>query len=301
MTEPEPSPAASPVLLSFGHGYVAGRLAGPLQTAGWRVIGTRRDRATADALVACGVEGQVFPGTPPEALLARATHVLSSVPPQAGDDPVLAAAGQAIAQARHLRWVGYLSTTGVYGDHGGGWVDEDTPCTPQNPRARARATAEAAWREVCDCAGVPLHVFRLPGIYGPGRSPFAALRAGTARRVVKPGQVFSRVHADDIAAGLFASMQRPDAGGAVYNLADDCPAPPQDVVAEAARLLGLTAPPEEAFDQAALSPMAAEFYAECKRVRNTRARARLGWAPRYPDYRAGLAAILAEEEGRGGR
>jgi nucleoside-diphosphate-sugar epimerase len=298
MTQPAPYPGPAPVLLSLGHGYVAGRLAVPLLAAGWQVIGTRRDPAAARALRATGVEGAVWPGTPSETLLARATHVLTSVPPQGGADPVVAAAGGAIAQARHLRWVGYLSTTGVYGDHSGGWVDEDTPCAPQNPRARARVAAEAAWREICDRAGVPLHVFRLPGIYGPGRSPFAALRSGTARRIVKPGQVFSRIHADDIAAALIASMQRPDAGGAVYNLADGCPAPPQDVVAEAARLIGLLPPSEERIEDAALSPMAAEFYAECKRVRSDRLRERLGWVPRYPDYRAGLAACLAEEQGK---
>ena len=281
------------VLLSIGHGYVSQRLAAVLRAVGWRVIATSRDPDAAAAFADAGVEGRVFPGAPLDDALDAATHVLSSVPPRDGADPVLSAAGEAVAGSRHLRWVGYLSTTGVYGDHAGGWVDEDTPTDPGNPRARARVAAEAAWRATCDRAGLDLHVFRLAGIYGPGRSALNALRAGTARRIVKPGQVFSRIHVDDIASALFASMQRPDPGGAVYNLADDLPASPQDVVAEAARLLGITPPPEVPIEAAALSPMAAEFYAECKRVCNARIKARLGWRPAYPDYRDGLAAILA--------
>ena len=195
------------------------------------------------------------------------------------------------AAAPRLAWAGYLSTTGVYGDHGGGWVDEDTPPAPSTARGEARVRAEAEWRAV---PNLPLHVFRLAGIYGPGRGPFAKLRAGTARRVVKPGQVFSRIHVDDVALVLRASIDRPQPG-AVYNVCDDDPAPPEDVIAHAARLLGLPPPPAVAFADAELSPMARSFYAESKRVSNRRIKEELGVALRHPDYRSGLAATLRAE------
>lgn len=230
--------------------------------------------------------------------LSRATHLLSSIAPQDGRDPVLARTRDAIASAApHLRWAGYLSTTGVYGDHAGGWVDEDTPVTPATARGRARATAEAEWQALAKEAGLPLHIFRLAGIYGPGRGPFDRLRDGTARRIVKPGQVFSRIHVEDIATVLAASIARPDPG-AVYNVCDDEPAAPQDVTAFAASLIGLPPPPEEPFDPAGLSPMAASFYAESKRVRNDRMKRDLGVRLAYPSYREGLRAVLvADSEG----
>ena len=193
---------------------------------------------------------------------------------------------------------GYLSTTGVYGDHGGGWVDEGAALTPATERGRARVAAEAEWAALADRTGAALHVFRLAGIYGPGRGPFAKVRAGTARRIVKPGQVFSRIHVDDIAAVLLASIDRPaDAadGGRVYNVCDDDPAPPQDVLAHAAHLLGLPPPPAVDFAEADLSPMARSFYAESKRVRNDRIKAELDVRLRHPTYRDGLAALLAQE------
>ncbi|MFK7751450.1 MAG: SDR family NAD(P)-dependent oxidoreductase, partial [Sedimentitalea sp.] len=183
------------------------------------------------------------------------------------------------------------STTGVYGDHGGGWVDETTPLTPSTRRGKWRVVAEADWQSIPD---LPLHIFRLAGIYGPGRGPFAKVRAGTARRVIKPGQVFSRIHVDDIAQVLAASIARPNPG-AIYNLCDNDPAPPQDVIAHAATLLGLPLPPEVDFDTADMTPMARSFYAESKRVRNDRIKTELGVTLRHPDYRAGLAALLAEE------
>lgn len=284
-----------PVLLSLGHGYSARALAARLLPRGWQVIGTTRSAGKAEALAAEGVEPLIWPGEDAGPALERATHLLSSVAPGEAGDPVLATLGPEIgAAARHLQWVGYLSTTGVYGDHRGGWVDETTPLAPSTSRGMARVAAEAAWQALAGRAGLPLHIFRLAGIYGPGRGPFEKLRAGTARRIVKPGQVFSRIHVEDIAQALEASIARPDPG-AVYNLCDDDPAPPEEVLAHAAALLGLPVPPEVPFEEAELSPMAASFYAESKRVRNERIKAGLGIRLRYPDYRSGLAAILRAE------
>jgi len=281
----------------MGHGYSARALAGLLRPQGWRFIATTRDAVRADALRAEGVEAVVWPGTPLAPALARATHLLTSVAPDAGGDPVLRVEGEAIAAAGHLRWVGYLSTTGVYGDHGGGWVDEETPVAPTGSRGAARVAAEDAWRDVCARAGVPLHIYRLAGIYGPGRGPFDRIRAGQAQRVIKPGQVFSRIHVDDIAAALAAGMDRPGRGVRVFNLCDDEPAPPQDVTAFASGLIGLPPPPEVDFATAPLSPMAREFYRDSKRVRNDRIKAELGLVLRHPDYRSGLRAVLAAETG----
>lgn len=280
------------VLLSLGHGYSARALARLLAPQGWRIIGTTRSADKAEHLRAEGVAPLIWPGADLRPALAQATHLLSSVGPDAQGDPVLRAAGEAIAEAApHLAWVGYLSTTGVYGDHQGRWVDESTPPAPAKGRSARRLEAEHAWAAV---PGLPLHVFRLSGIYGPGRSAVDRLRAGTARRIVKKGQVFSRIHVDDIAQTLAASIAQPDAG-AVCNLADDLPAPPEDVIEHAARLLGVPVPPAVPFEEAELSPMAASFYAESKRVRNDRIKESLGVRLRHPDYRAGLAAILAAE------
>lgn len=281
--------APLPTLLSFGHGYSARALA-PL-LAGWRIVGTTRAAETARALEAEGVEARIFPGDDLGPDIAAATHLLSSVAPDERGDPVLRDWGEAIAEAApRLAWAGYLSTTGVYGDHGGGWVDEDTPLAPATRRGAMRVEAEAAWRAV---PGLPLHVFRLAGIYGPGRGPFEKVRRGAARRVIKPGQVFSRVHVEDIARALRLSIERPRPG-AVYNLCDDDPAPPQEVLAFAAELLGLPPPPEVPFEEADLSPMARSFYAESKRVRNDRIKA-LGLRLAHPDYRSGLRAVLEAE------
>lgn len=282
-------------LLSFGHGYSARALAQTLRARGWRIIGTTRKPEKADALRAEGVEPLLWPAADLARPLGAATHILISAGPDAAGDPVLNAAGKAIGEAApHIRWAGYLSTTGVYGDHGGGWVDEDTPLTPSTQRGRLRVRAEAGWQALAEASGLPLHIFRLAGIYGPGRGPFAKVRAGSARRIVKPGQVFSRIHVEDIAQVLAASIARPDPG-AVYNLCDDDPAPPQDVIAHAAELLGLPLPPEIAFDEAEMTAMARSFYAESKRVRNDRIKDELGVTLAYPTYREGLAALLQAE------
>ncbi|OOY13721.1 NAD(P)-dependent oxidoreductase [Thioclava marina] len=278
-----------PTLLSIGHGYSARALSALLLARGWRVIGTTRSPEKAEALRAEGVEPLIWEGGPLP--LDEASHLLTSVAPGAEGDPVLAAQHEAIAAAQHLEWVGYLSTVGVYGDHAGGWVDEATPLTPSTRRGRARVEAEAAWRALAAAHDLPLHIFRLAGIYGPGRGPFEKVRQGTARRIVKEGQVFSRIHVEDIAQVLLASIEHPDPG-AVYNVCDDDPVPPQDVIGFAAELLGLPLPPEVAFEQADLSPMARSFYAESKRVRNDKIKRDLGVTLHYPDYRSGLRAML---------
>lgn len=277
-------------LLSFGHGYSARALAADL-SEDWRVIGTTRDAAKAAAdptLVQ-------WPGADLSETLQQATHILLSIAPVAGDDatngdPVFRMLGPQIEAAPNLQWVGYLSTTGVYGDHQGGWVEEGTPLTPATKRGQLRVLAETQWQSL----DLPLHIFRLAGIYGPGRGPFAKVRAGTARRIIKPDQVFSRTHVADIAQVLAASVARPNPG-AIYNVCDDDPAPPQDVIAHAADLLNLPIPPDIPFEQADFTPMAASFYAESKRVRNDRIKDELGVALRYPTYREGLAALLREE------
>lgn len=278
----------TPTLLSLGHGYSASALARLLLPQGWRIIGTTRSPDRAAALRAEGVEPLLWPADL-TAFLPQVTHLLASAAPDAQGDPFLATHGAALAAAR-LHWAGYLSTTGVYGDHHGGWVDEDTPLTPTTDRGRQRVLAEAQWR----ATGLPLHIFRLAGIYGPGRGPFEKVRDGTARRIVKPGQVFSRIHVDDIAQVLAASIATP-APGTAYNVCDDDPAPPEDVLSHAARLLGLPDPPAIPFDQAEMSPMARSFYAESKRVRNDRITRDLGVRLIHPDYRSGLAALLRQE------
>ncbi len=276
-------------LLSFGHGYSAQALARRLLPAGWRIIGTTRSAEKTDILRAQGVEPVLFPREDVLSALREATHILVSAGPTEDGDPVLSALGDQIADyAGKIAWVGYLSTTGVYGDHAGGWVDEDTPLTPSTRRGQWRKDAEAAWRAVPD---LPLHIFRLAGIYGPGRGPFAKVRNGTARRIIKDGQVFSRIHVDDIAQVLEASIAQPNPVR-VYNLCDDDPAPPQDVIAYAAELLGLPLPEAIAFDAADMTPMARSFYAESKRVRNDRIKEELHVKLQYPDYRTGLRALL---------
>ncbi len=280
------------VLLAMGLGYSAAALSRRLLAQGWRVVGTTRSPEKAARLQAQGIEPLIWPGTPLDGALAEATHILLSIAPDAAGDPVIAAEADALRAARP-EWVGYLSTTGVYGDHDGGWVDETTPLTPGTARGRQRVLAEAQWQALAAERGWPLHIFRLAGIYGPGRGPFRKVKDGTAQRIVKPGQFFSRIHVEDIGQVLDASIHRPDPG-AVYNVCDDDPSPPQDVLAHAAELLGLPIPPEVDIDKADMTPMARSFYAESKRVRNDRMKRDLGIKLLYPTYRDGLAALLAE-------
>ena len=275
--------------MSIGHGFSARALAPRLIDLGWEVRGTTRSPEKTDGIAATGVRPIVWPGDDLTPHIDWATHVLHSVAPDDGD-PVIDTYGGPLQRAG-LQWFGYLSTTGVYGDHGGEWVDESTALAPSTTRGAARVRAEAAWQALLP--KLPLHIFRLAGIYGPGRGPFAKVKSGKARRIVKPGQVFSRIHVTDIATVLEASIARPNPGCA-YNVCDDDPAPPQDVIAHAADLLGLPRPPEVPFDQADLSPMARSFYAESKRVRNDRIKTELGVTLAFPTYREGLAALLHE-------
>lgn len=282
----------SKVLLSFGHGYSARALARRLVPQGWTIYGTTRSEEKCTALRAEGVIPVEWPQGDLSEALDTATHVLTSAGPDAEGDPVLRRYRAEIGEiAPRLDWAGYLSTTGVYGDHQGAWVTEDTPLTPSTRRGRMRVEAEAEWQAIPD---LPLHIFRLAGIYGPGRGPFEKVRQGTARRIIKKGQVFSRIHVEDIAQVLEASIHRPNPGAA-YNVCDNDPAPPQDVIGYAAELLGLPLPPEVDFETADMSPMARSFYAESKRVDNTRMKEELGVNLIYPDYRTGLQALLAQE------
>jgi nucleoside-diphosphate-sugar epimerase len=281
-----------PYLFCFGLGYSARALARRLAAKGWRVAGTCRSEAQQEALAAEGFAAELFARDRPlsPATFADASYILVSVPPDAAGDPVLHGHAADIAALRDLRWLGYLSTTGVYGDRGGGWVDETSQLRPTGERGRRRVAAEAGWRALWRERGVPVHVFRLAGIYGPGRSVLDALAAGTARRIVKEGQVFSRIHVEDLAGALEASIGRPRPG-ALYNVCDDLPAPPEDVVAFAAELLGLAPPPIVPFAAAELSEMALSFYADNKRVGNRLLKEDLGFSLAYPDYREGLKAI----------
>ncbi len=279
-------------LLSFGHGYSAQALARRLLRQDWRVIGTTRDEGKAVRLMNAGVEPRIWPGADMRPALDRATHLLISAAPDDDGDPILGLLRDEIAaRAGQFHWVGYLSTTGVYGDNAGDWVDENSPLNPATRRGQLRVKAESDWAAI---PGLPLHIFRLAGIYGPGRGPFEKVRTGTARRIIKPGQVFSRTHVADIAQVLAASIARPNPGAA-YNVCDDDPAPPEDVIAYAADLLGLPVPPAEDFATAEMTPMARSFYAESKKVRNDRIKDELGVKLLFPEYRAGLAGLLALE------
>jgi nucleoside-diphosphate-sugar epimerase len=289
----QPMTAAPGKLFCFGLGYSALALVEALLPEGWRVAGTCRTTDKQDELAGRGIEAHLFARDRrlSESVFAGVTHVLQSIPPDEGGDPVLATQGEALARLPELRWLGYLSTTGVYGDRGGDWVDEHSDLQPTGERGRRRVAAEVGWSRLLHAEGLPLHIFRLAGIYGPGRSALDSLRAGTARRVIKPGQVFSRIHVADIAQVLRASMERSNPG-AVYNLCDDDPAPPWEVLEYAADLLGMPPPTAVPFEQAQLSDMARSFYDDSKRVRNERIKQELKVQLRYPSYRDGLRAIL---------
>jgi nucleoside-diphosphate-sugar epimerase len=285
----------NPHLFCFGLGYSAAFLARQLIAKGWRTTGTCRSRDRQVELSRLGIEAHLFDRDRPIGnladLLSRATHLLSSVPPDETGDPVLDLHRTEIdGAASRLAWIGYLSTTGVYGDRDGGWVDEMSALKPSGERGRRRVAAESGWLALAQ----PAHLFRLAGIYGPGSSALDTVREGRAKRIVKPGQIFSRIHVADIAQTLEASMARPYPGAA-YNVCDDDPAPPSDVIAFAAALLNMPPPPEVPFEQADLSPMARSFYADNKRVSNSRIKRELGVALHYPSYRVGLPAILGAD------
>ena len=281
-------------LFCFGLGYSAGVLGQRLAAQGWRISGTSTSAAGAERLTARGYAGYVFDGqhATPEvtAALHDVTHVLLSVPPGEHGDPALRVYGAELSNSPKLTWIGYFSTVGVYGDTGGGWVSEETEARPGSERGQRRLAAENAWLDLGRSAGKAVTVFRLPGIYGPGRSTIDDLRDGTARRIIKSGQVFNRIHVDDIATAVAAAIAKP-APSRIYNVVDDEPAAPQDVVAYGAKLLGLPVPPDLDFATAALSPMARSFYSESKRVSNARMKAELGVRLAYPSYREGLQRL----------
>jgi nucleoside-diphosphate-sugar epimerase len=286
-------------LFIFGLGFSGGTIAARRIAHGDRVTGTVRTRDKAQAMVTAGLPARVFGPDGRDSVidadLAVSDALLISVPPGTSD-PVLAAYARQIAAAPKLRWIGYLSTIGVYGDHQGAWVDEQTPATPANIRSRERADAEQAWLAFGAANNIAVHVFRLAGIYGPGQSQLVQLARGTARRIIKPGQVFNRIHVEDIARAVDASLERPRAG-AIYNVTDNEPAPPQDVVTFAASLCGIEPPPEIGLDKAGLTEMGRSFYAESKRVRNGLLRNELGVTLAYPTYREGLKALREAGEG----
>lgn len=286
-------------ILFFGLGFSATALAERLAQKGWTISATSRSEAGAGAIRCKGYRGFVFDGSQPlpEAAFDGVTHMVDSAPPGDDGDPVLRQhANDFASRATQFQWVAYLSTTGVYGDHGGGLVTEDTPLTPNTERGHKRLLAENQWLGLWRAHGLPVMIFRLAGIYGPGRNQLLSLLDGTAKRVIKPGQIFSRIHVADIANTLEASIAHPDPGRA-YNVCDEEACPPQDVVAYGAKLLGLPAPPDVPFEAADLSAMARSFYADSKRVSNARILTELGVKLSYPTYREGLAAI-AREMGR---
>ena len=280
----------TPELFVYGLGFSGQALAQRMQAKGWTLSATARTPEKSEALKALAIT-PVDPADPAAITKAmgRAKAILITAPPGPDGCPALEQVVPALARSGAFPdWIGYVSTTGVYGDQGGGWVFEYSPLRASSLEGARRVGAERDWLQVGQGMGLSVMVFRLPGIYGPGRSAFDRLQAGDSRRVIKPGQVFSRIHVEDIASGLAASIARPRAGG-IYNLCDDEPAPPQDVIAYAAQLAGLPLPPEVGIE--ALSPMAQRFYAENKRVSNALAKQELGWRPAYPTYRQGLDAI----------
>lgn len=283
-------------LVIIGFGYSASAVAREVQPLLASLHVTTRSAEKVASLQAAGIDAHAFDGTtlsgPLGDALDRATHLLVSAPPDATGDPLLRVPAFHDRALPALARIAYLSTVGVYGDHDGAWVDEGAELRPVSQRSRQRVAAEEAWQDFAQVRGLDLGIFRLSGIYGPARSPFEKLRAGTARRIIKPGQVFNRIHVEDIAGAIGAALVHPGPLG-IFNLTDDEPRPPQDVVTHAAALLGMAPPPEVSFEAADLSPMGRSFYGENKRVSNARLKRALGYAFRCPTYREGLAACLA--------
>ena len=283
-----------PRLFCFGMGYSAQYLSASLLADGWSITGTSQTVDKCVAISKYGVDVHLFnteQSLEDISQLARVTHILSSVPPDKDDDPVLRHHGREIVKMPNLQWVGYLSATSVYGDTGGAWVDETADCCPTSERARQRMAAEARWLRL---KKVPVHIFRLAGIYGPRRSAFDRLRLGQAKRIDQPDRLFSRIHVDDIVTILRASIAQPNPGS-IYNLCDDKPASNADVIAYAAELLGVDPPPLLAMADANLSPLAQSFYRDNRLVTNRRIKEELNIALQYPDYLTGLRAILEQE------
>ncbi|HYD17092.1 MAG TPA: SDR family oxidoreductase [Patescibacteria group bacterium] len=286
-------------LFCFGFGYTANFLADRLRDFGWKIAGTTTDPEKRAYMKGTGIEAMLYDQThtimDPFETFADVTHVLISIPPGADGDLVVDGHGADLAAMPNIEWVGYLSTTGVYGNHDGAWIDEKTTPEPTSRRGTLRLRAEQQWNFLHLNEGLPLHIFRLSGIYGPGRSAIDSVRAGTARRIEKAGHVFNRIHVDDIVQVLVASMNAPNPG-AIYNLADDLPSPSADVVTFACNLIGIDAPPVTHFEQTEMAPIVRSFYKDNKRVKNDRVKSELGVDLLYPDFRAGLQASLEIEE-----
>jgi nucleoside-diphosphate-sugar epimerase len=279
-------------LLCFGFGFSAQAFAARLDKREWKISATSRDPEGIAEVNTQGFRGFLFDGK--LQIAPDVTHLLISAPPSENGDPVLNLFEEQLRKlSKQLQWVGYLSTTGVYGDRGGDWVDEDSPLEPNTARGHRRLDAERSWLKLHSDCGLPVHLFRLAGIYGPGRNQLLTVLNGSAKRIIKPGQIFSRIHVDDIAGVLAASCAKPNPGRA-YNVCDDEPCPPQEVVEFSANLLGLPVPPEIPYEQAKLSPMAKSFYADSKRVSNKRMKNELGYKLLYPNYREGLRALKSQ-------
>lgn len=278
-------------LFCFGLGFTARTFAHDFPE--WKVMGTSRSPAPDSSLESPKIVsfGRDSPVENFADLAKDVSHILLSVPPDDAGDPVYDEMAAQILALPALQWIGYLSTTGVYGNLDGDWVDENSPYNPSGPRGQRRMEAEKSWLRLFEDFGLPVHIFRLPGIYGPDRNQLVSLKKGKARRISKPSQIFSRIHVSDLAAILSASMNKPFPGS-IYNIADDAPAPPEEVVAYAANLLGIAPPPLQDFETADLSPMARSFYADSKRVSNAKIKAELGVQLKYPTYREGLTALL---------
>ncbi len=285
----------APTLFCFGYGFSARATAALARTQGWHIAATARDAEKVAALRAEGVAAYQWPVNDLANVLPMGAHVLISAPPGEAGDPVLARYGKALVALRErVAWAGYLSTTAVYGDRNGGEVDETSELRPASERGKRRVMAEREWLALAE-QGLPVHVFRLAGIYGPGRGPFEKVRKGTAQRIIKEGQVFGRIHAEDIANTVMQSIRHPNPGAA-YNVTDDLTCPPEEVIGHAAELLGLPLPPAVKFEEAEMSAMARTFYGENKRALNGRIKRELAVELIYPTYREGLAAILAAQE-----
>jgi nucleoside-diphosphate-sugar epimerase len=279
-------------LLCFGFGFSARTLAARLDKPAWKISATSRDQEGISEINAQGFRELLFDSK--LQIAPEVTHLLISAPPDETGDPVLKLFQEQLQRlSKQLQWVGYLSTTGVYGDRGGDWVDEDSPLEPNTARGHRRLEAERSWLKLHKDSGLPVHLFRLAGIYGPGRNQLLTVQNGSAKRIIKSGQIFSRVHVDDIAGVLAASIAKTNPGRA-YNVCDDEPCPPQEVVAYAANLLGLPVPPEIPYEDANLSLMAKSFYADSKRVSNRRMKNELGYKLLHPNYREGLSALKSQ-------
>jgi nucleoside-diphosphate-sugar epimerase len=283
-------------LFCFGFGYTAAWLALRLRRFGWTIAGTTTDPDKRDFLQAQGIEAEIYDQNrtimDPYAAFADVTHVLFSIPPGVDGDLVVDVHGDDLCQAENLEWAGYLSTTGVYGNHDGNWVDETSPPQPTSRRGSLRLRAEQQWQSLYMTDDLPLHIFRLSGIYGPGRSAIDSVRAGTARCIDKPGHAFNRIHVEDIVETLVGSINAPEPGG-IYNVADDMPSSSPEVVTFACNLIGRDAPPLVRFDQSEMAPIVRSFYKDNKRVKNDRIKNKLGVRLLYPDYHSGLQACLA--------